>query len=662
MLVQLRGFEIHSDDPRHRVVRTTQDLRAACEWLRHHALVAVDTETSGLAWHQHARICGISLAAWDGDAAQCFYLPIRHQTYEPQLPVDEVVREVRSILEDPRITKVLHNIKFDEHMFLRENIRIVGPRRDTMIEAQLYDENSSLALKNRAAADLGDGRAHVFESLLGKEVARLAAEAGVKVEEFRNRTGYARVPVMLCGLYACYDVEFTLRLARLYDERGVTTQYASIYATEMALTRVLTEMEEVGLPVSRDYFEWLAGETGMEMDRLRPDIFKAFGTEFSPDSDAEVRDLLVRHLRLEDKLWKTTKGGEWSVDSEVLEHFAPDHPGLKLLLDYRDASKIHGTYTTSILERIGEDGALHGSFKQVGTTTGRMASENPNLQNFAGDSDARAIAATGKKVEDGGRDPWSVKRGFINRAPDLQRVYCDYSQIELRVLAFLSGDPVMTDVYRQNGDIHERTSMEVFGVVDKATRRKAKVINFGLSYCLSEKGYAKQAKVSEEQAVDDMARFFTRYPRIGPFRDEFWRAARANNPPGFANMFGRPRRVPKLLSPQGFERGRAERQAIGSLVQGTAAELTKESLLRIWEWEQRNRAGIQLCSTIHDEISFDVPKTNTREVLAAVIPLMEHYPQFNPVPILTACEYSDTDWSEKKDFPEEWINHVWKFS
>lgn len=655
--IQTRAFSFHRDDPRHRVVTDVGEFWHAINWLRQHCVVAVDTETSGTQWHRHSRIAGVSMTAWDGDATQSFYFPCRHETGEHQLPAEVVMQGARSITENPQILKVWHNVKFDEHMFMREGVRVLGPRRDVMIEAHHYNENDLIGLKERAGSDLGDPRAKESEKILQRELARLAKEADVGIKEFKEKTGYARASIMLAGVYACWDTEFTLRLAKFYDDQGVTSFFAKIYDTEMRLTRALFQMEENGMPVDVDYLRWLQQVTQDEMDRIRPQIFAAFnGYTFNPHSDKEIRALLVDVLRLERHLWKKTDSGAWSVDAEVLGSFQ-NIPGLALLGKYREALKINNTYTTSIINRVGNDGLLHGDFKQVGTTSGRLAAEKPNMHNFAGDDEDRSIAATGKKLEDGGQDPWSVKRAFINRGPGWVRLYKDFSQIELRVLAFLSRDPVMLDIYLRCEDIHARTSQEVFGNTDKPTRRKAKVINFGLAYCLSADGYALQAKVPVEQARADMDRFFQKYPAILAYRRQLWSEMRSRNPPHFVNMFGRARRIPELLSPDKWWRKRAERQSIGANVQGTAAELTKESIVYMHEWEERNRAGLLLATTVHDEIQTDVPAHYRDDIARELVGMMENFPQFDPIPILVDAEWSDTNWSEKKKLPKGVIVH-----
>lgn len=654
MLVQSRAFQYHqNDDPQHVVVTDPDEFWRAIRWMEQHQQIAVDTETSGVDWARHARICGASVAACGPDGKpQCFYFPIRHQTGERQLNPEMVMDGMRALLENPHVTKVLHNIKFDERMFLLDGVRILGPRRDTMIEAHFYDENSPLGLKERAATDLKDPRAHVFDALLDRTLTRLAKEVGMKKEDYRSQFGYARIPIMLCGKYAAWDVDFTLRLADFYDAAGIRRFFARTYDTEMGLTEVLRDMEGAGLPVDVAYLADLSGTLGRELARLEPMIWSGFGGwRFNPASDAELVDALQN--RLGASLTKRTKGYKLAVDAEVLDGLAVHHPVCRLVLAFREVQKLKSTYADGILSRLGWDGLLHADFQQVGTNTGRLSCRNPNMQNFSGDSDDRAKAHSGKKLKEGGIDPWSIKRAFVNRGPEWVRVYWDYSQIELRVMAFYSQDPVMVEAYLKGEDIHSRTAMEVFGAADEEFRRLAKVINFGLSYCMSAQGYSRNTGVPEEQAAQHLARFFARYHGIETFRTAFWQQCRRDGN-AFLNLFGRPRRIPDLSAQEGWRRGRAERQAIGSLIQGSAAELTKESLVRIHRWEQRHRSGLLLVNTIHDEVSPDVPAKSARDVIRAITPLMEGYPMFHPIPILTDVKYSTTNWAEKRSLPKEW--------
>lgn len=933
MFLQQRAFSYHRfSDVTKRVVTDEREFWDIIYWLMRHPVIAYDCETSGTSYYKYACICGVSFAVWNpAGGTFAFYFPCRHQTGEKQLPVHVVMAGLKLILEAQHIRKVVWNLKFEMHMAHREGIHFAGPRDDGMIKAHLYDENTPLSLKTRANVDLQDPRPSMQEGILDHELKLRAKEVKMGITEYKDHFGYAQLPVDLCGTYACHDTDATLRLDEFYNSHGVPNYFARVYNTEVDLQDALFEMEENGMPIDVPYLHHLKHITGQACDQLAPQIFSALGGyQFNIGSDEQLRHVLTNRLGL--KLWKITDAGRtqrfaaqkkgWhfdaskflAVDKEVLEYFAEDHPVCALLLEWRQASKIKSTYTDSILARIDSNHLLHGDVKALGTNTGRTSSEKPNLQNFSGDSDVRALRFSGKKLEDGGIDPWSVKRAFINRGPGWHRRYWDYSQIELRVLAKYAMDPTMIDVYLKGQDIHERTSLEVFGNKDKATRRKSKVINFGLSYCLEENtailthrgripiqdvlptdllwdglewvehdgvvyqgwkeviehegivatpghevftaderklpladaladglplahgacgaspvgyagplgkcedraqrertldalrrggvlglhrhavaacverrggqddelrlsaqpqvprracrnawsafrrhgatlragyarvvgalqrawdqgavqvtralyplgapemaghgfqgarvrpeeqrralradepaarhaegepqeppstgqrkahvydilnagprnrfcangkivsncmsagGFSRQAKIPLEEAEVAMSRFFDRYPRIGPFRQELWAYARGNKN-SITNIFGRPRRIQELASYDKWARLRAERQMVGSCIQGTAAELTKESIVRIHKWEKANGAGIKLCSTIHDEISADVPIRHAYEVGRAVKQMMCSYEaEFSPVPIEIDDEFSTASWADK---------------
>jgi DNA polymerase-1 len=646
LYIQARAFDYHArpNDPRRQVVTTLSQFQWMMAVLLQQKSVAFDTETSGTAWYRHARICGYSFTCSPDGALQSWYVPFRHQTGELQLDEGLALRGCRDIVQNPNIEKICHNTKFDWHMVRADGIDMLGPRRDTMIEAALADENVPLALKMRAVVDLQRPDALVYEAILDNEVNRRVKESPYGKTEYKDRFGYSQLPIQTTGIYACFDTEFTWDLARLYDAKNVRTEFASTYELEIDLTGALIEMEENGLPLDVDYIHHLKRITEAAQDQLEPQVMHALGGyQFNLGSDDELRHVMSQRLGL--KMWKKTKTGAMSVDKEVLEHFADDHPAMELILQWRQARKISTTYTDSILKSIGYDGLLHGDLRQLGTNTGRLSSSSPNLQNFAGDSDKRAIAHTGKSLEDGGFDPWSVKRAFVVRGEGWSRGYYDYSQIELRVLAHYSQDPTMIDVYLKGEDIHERTRLEVGGPDGK--RRDAKIVNFGLAYCLSAKGFSRQAKIPLAEAEAFMLVFFERYPRIAPFRREFWAHVRQNDC-FFQNLYGRPRRVPGMKNLDAYQRGRAERKAIGTLIQGTAAHLMKKSIVRLHKWNHQHNIGMKPCSTIHDEIQIDTPSQYFVEISRGVKHIMEDFHEFRPIVPETDVEVMTTNWAEKR--------------
>jgi len=608
-----------------------------------------DFETSGLDWFKSARACGIALASWDskGDL-QSYYVPFRHASGEPgkQLPLDKISPFIFQLLGNPNTLKIAHNMKFDEHIAFCDGWFIGGSRYDTMIAARLYDENRSAALKTRAVEDLNKPEAAKFEKVVDAEVYRLAKEDGLPVADYRSKYGYSKVNIPLLGTYACFDAEFTGQLYQFYERFGVSTKYAHIWDIEMRLIGVLGTMERRGMRVDIAYLEALRGALGGVLTSIKDTICHQLGgKEFNMGSDADLREVLTTRLGI--TLTKRTKGNQLSVDKEVLEQFVDHHPVVRHMIDWKEAEKLYSTYTTSIVERLDKDNTLHPDFQSVGTYTGRLSCRSPNFQNQPVDSDARARKYSGKGLEAGGKDPWSIRRAFVVRSSDYVRLYFDYSQIELRVLAFYSKDPVMVSAYTAGEDIHERTSLEVFGTKEKAKRRLAKVINFGLSYGMQAQGFSAQTGIPYAEAEKYLAIFFERYHGITNFRLRFWDEVRKNRG-YFQNIFGRPRHIEGLDNPDNYERAKAERKAIATLIQGTAAELTKESLVRIDDYFRIEKVPAYIVSTVHDEIQIDSPIKIMVPVARRVKELMEFYPMFAPIPILTDVEVSSSSWSDKR--------------
>lgn len=647
MPVQLSPFYTYRTGyPRKTIVRDGDTFERMIRFLTGRTLYW-DFETSGLDYFKQARACGLALAAHDDQGAlHCFYTPFRHQSGEAQLDIAQIGPAFGRLLADERTLKGGHNVKFDDHFARKEGWRVLGPRYDTMIAARLYDENRPMALKYRAKTDLGIANAEEFERKLEEEVRRLARANGMGVKEYKNRYGYSQVNQTLCGTYACFDVDYTGGLHGLYERGGLAQQYGRIWPTEMELTEVLCSMEEAGLLIDREYLISLRTQLGDRCEQLEREIRHVTGgAKFNIASDDELREFLQRGLGLH--LTKLTEKKQLAVDREVLEGFEGSHASVGLILNWREAYKLFSTYTQSLLDRMDDQGYIHPEYQQVGTDTGRTACKYPNFQNISSDSDARALKHTGKRLEDGGTDPWSIRRAFLNRGPGWVRLYFDYSQAELRVLAHYSQDPVMVSAYLTGEDIHSRTSMEVFGTAEKSRRRMAKIINFGLAYGLGSTGFSRQAHIPKEEAEAHFRKFFERYSGITAFRDRFWSDVRRRNGQ-FLNLWGRPRRVWGINSADKYERGKAERQAIATLIQGTAAELTKESLVRLSRWIRARGLEAHLVATIHDEIQIDCRVDDMPEVARATKAMMEHFPEFAPIPIVVDAAWTTTNWAEKK--------------
>ena len=650
------GHDIPWDD-RKTLVTTGEQFEAMLRQVRAANVRVFDHETSGLAWFQHARSCGLALGVFDAQGVRAWYVPYRHQTHEPQLDIERISPAFRELFAEPHVLWIAHNLKFDEHINRCEGWTINGGRYCTQTAARLYNENQLTALKKRAHLDLGHHWAGDWEKLLDAEVNRLAKSRRMKKTEYKALYGYAETPIDLCGFYACYDVDFAGQLYAFYEGRhSLSTTYPRIWQNEMELLEALCDMEEYGMPIDVGYLDQLGNQLTEVCQRLGKELSHMLQwAMFNIGSDKELRSFLYDRLRFPVTL--QTKSGLPSVEADVLEDNLEVHPAIPLILEWRTAQKIRTTWTQSILNKLDANHILHGQLKNEGTNTGRLSSSEPNLQNFATDDDDRAQAFSGRRLEDGGVDPWSVRRAFVMRTCAdgrvMPRLYFDYSQIELRVMAYYTRDPIMVETYQTGGDIHSRTAREVGSLLtgEPIPRRPAKVINFGLSYCMSALGLARNAKISQEEAEKFLDAFFQRYRGIESYRETFWTKCRFQNN-SFVNMFGRPRRIPNLTDQRGWARRRAERQAFGTLIQGTAAQLTKESITRVHQWlKSRPDIDARLVSTVHDEIWLDVDPSCLTVVVPKVKQLMESFPEFGDIPIVVDGQYSTTNWAEKVSLP-----------
>lgn len=660
MVVQRTAFStVQNDDPSKRLVTDASTFEKLIRFLETRKVLVFDYETSGTAWHRHAEACGVGLGSWD-DAGRLWaaYVPFAHRGTSRQLDRNVVVPALLGLLRNPNTIKIAHNIKFEDHFTRKLGGVVAGPRYDTMIAARLYDENYEMGLEKRAARDLGRRDAFDQKKMVDAEVMRLAKTNRMRIKAYKSKFGYSELNPELCGFYGCTDIHHTGGLYSFYETWGLSSRYPRIWPTEMALTEVLADMEQNGLPVNVEYLHGLRETLARELEHIEGQMRQVLGQAMiEPGNDNQVRWLLTKALHI--PLTVKTKGSRdtakelESVQADVLEGFAHMHPAIQMILDWREAEKLLNTYTLSILDKCDDNNVVHGDLQQVGTNTGRLSCREPNYQNMPSESERRSVAATGKKLEEGGKDPWSIRRAFIVPQNDSRRrrvrLYFDYSQIELRVLAWYSRDPIMTDAFLKGEDIHKRTAMEVFETYDKDVRRKAKVINFGLSYCLTDKGFARQAGIPLAEATVFLDKFFARYRGIKDFRINFWAGIRGNPEHAFNNVFGRTRRLPNIVDPVKWIRERAERQAIGTLIQGTAAELTKESLVRVSQWAKANQVPLDLVNTVHDEIQMDTWEDCLPLVVPNVKRMMEAYPEFQPIPVITDCEASVTTWADKEE-------------
>lgn len=683
---QATGFSYFGfrQDERFKVVTQTSDLEVMMNCLRQAKSVAFDYETDGLAWWKGKRPCGVAFTAHNkGDPHPLnWYVPFRHRTGQNQLSPEVVIGAQKEILEHYEIEKIAHNLKFETHMSRVDGIKLRGPRVDTMIEARLWNEDAPGGLKDRLEMDLNDPEGKRREGMLNEDINRLASRRGLGVKAYKDLIGYAELDIYLCGGYAGYDTLGAWNLHQFYEESGVRRYYSKsprqvegalgIYDVEMRLVSVLARMEEIGQPIDSEYLQKLHQHLLEQQEEARKAFFKwAYPIhEFNLSSDDQLREFLSKYLKCtwrEDQLTKTKQP---AVDYDTISEFAEQYPGLNHVLRYKECEKKLSTYTLALIELADENGVIHCNYRQEGTNTGRMSCKDPNLQNVSSDDSDRAKA-------NGGLDPESIKRAFVVRrqpndpfmqlmisafGPDVVvvRQLWDYSQVELRVLTEYTQDPGLMKAYDDDKDIHDEVEKAVFGTcitydangkkIDGPNRRKAKVINFGLSYCMSPIGFVRQIKeVTPEEAEGYFNEYNRKFPGVPAFREMFWKYIRMNKCQ-FDSKFGRTRHIPSIVADNQKDRKRAERMAIATLIQGTAAEFTKQSLVLLDEAFEKAGLVTRLSQTIHDEIQTDGPAQEFAEVARITKRIMTDFPDFR-VPIKVDGSFSTTHWADKKGIP-----------
>ncbi len=545
-------------------------------------LTALDTETTSLASFA-ARIVGISLSVLPGEAC---YIPLAHTApgVADQLPRDEVLARLKPWLEAIDRKKVLQNAKYDQHVFANHGIALAGIAHDTMLQSYVIESDKGHDLGQLCSRHLGL-ETIAYEDLCGK---------GAK------QIGFDQVDIERAATYAAEDADVTLRVhdvlyPRFADERGLSRIYHDI---EMPARQVIWQMERTGILIDGDVLSRQSHEIGQKIMALEAQAYELAGQPFNLASPKQLGEILFTKLGLPVKK-KTASGGP-STDEEVLSELALDYPLPKLLLEHRSLAKLKGTYTDKLPRQINpETGRVHTHFSQASVVTGRLASSDPNLQNIP------------VRTEEGRR----IRTAFI--APEGSSIVsADYSQIELRIMAHLSGDERLLDAFAHGEDVHRATAAEIFGVtpleVGPDQRRVAKSINFGLIYGMSAFGLARQLGLERSAAQTYIDRYFARYPGVARYMEEARESARQH---GYVETaFGRRLWFPEIRSSNGNRRQGAERAAINAPMQGTAADLIKLAMIAVQDWLLRSPLKSRLILQVHDELLLEVPDGELVEV------------------------------------------------
>jgi DNA polymerase-1 len=564
-------------------------------------LAAVDTETDSLD-PMRARIVGISLAVEPGRAA---YVPLAHDGpgAPAQLPLDEVLAQLKPWLEDASAPKLAQNAKYDTHVFANHGIALAGVRHDTMLESYVLEAHKPHSLESLADRHLGR-RGLSYEDLCGKGA---------------NQIPFSQVDVERATRYSGEDSEMALHVHQvLWPQLQAEPKLREVYERiEMPASRVLGRIERHGVLIDSALLARQSRELAERMVAIEQQACELAGQPFNMGSPKQIGEILFGRLGLPVK--KKTASGAPSTDEEVLQELAADYPLPARILEHRSLSKLKGTYTDKLPQMVNPvTGRVHTNYAQAVAVTGRLASNEPNLQNIP------------IRTPEGRR----VREAFI-APPGHRIVSADYSQIELRIMAHLSADAGMTRAFAEGVDIHRATAAEVFGLppaeVSSEQRRYAKTINFGLIYGMGAFGLAQSLGIEQKAARDYIERYFARFAGVRRYMEET--KARAAELGYVETVFGRRLHLPEIRGGSGPRRSGAERQAINAPMQGTAADLIKLAMVAVQDALDREGLATKMVMQVHDELVFEVPESELGWVREAVPRLMAGVAQLS-VPLL----------------------------
>ncbi len=599
------------------VVREPEELAALVARLTRAPAVTFDTETTSED-PMRAALVGLALTDREGEG---WYIPVGHRRGR-QLPMGQVLDALRPLLEDPRVPKQAHHAKYDMTVLARHGVRVRGLAFDTMIAEWLCDPAShNLGLKSLAFIRLGVEMTSI-QDLIGSG---------------RKQVTMAEVEIEDAAAYAAADVDMTHRLARvLAPELRQKGHWDLFVEMELPLVEVLMEMEMTGVALDVDFLGRMSAELGTRLAELEDRIQGMVGMPFNINSGPQLAEILFGVLRLPTKGVPRTSTGRYSLTAEVLESLRGAHPIVDLILEHRELTKLKSTYVDALPALVNPTtGRLHTSYHQTGTVTGRISSSDPNLQNIP------IRSPLGRQV----------RRAFVAR-PGWVLLGADYSQIELRVLAHISGDPGLTAAFQRGEDIHASTAAAIFDIpIDRVTpeqRRFAKQVNFGLVYGMSVGRLARDAGIPQMEAENFVAQYFGRFPKVREYLERT--LAQAKNQGYVETILGRRRYflVLQSASPaQEQARRRAEREAVNAPIQGSAADIIKRAMLHLHRALVERGLSARMILQVHDELVLEVPQEELPVVTPLVQEMMESaYPLRVPLKVDLSV---GTNWGEMEE-------------
>ncbi|MFA0312948.1 DNA polymerase I [Vibrio splendidus] len=591
--VEMNTSAVTIDRSHYETILDETSFNVWLEKLKAAEVFAFDTETDSLDY-MVANLVGLSFATEEGVAA---YVPVAHDYLDApqQLDRDWVLEQLKPILEDDAQAKVGQNLKYDMSVLARYGIEMKGIKFDTMLASYVFNsvggkhDMDSLALRFLQHSCIS------FEQIAGKGKKQLT---------------FNQIELGEASPYAAEDADVTLRLHnRLMENIEKDEKLKSIYEEiEVPLIPVMSRIERTGVFIDDMLLGAQSQEIAVRLDELEQKAYEIAEQEFNMNSPKQLQAILFEKMGL--PVIKKTPSGAPSTNEEVLQELALDYPLPKLIIEYRGLAKLKSTYTDKLPKMINaETGRVHTSYHQAVTATGRLSSTDPNLQNIP------------IRNEEGRR----IRQAFVAQH-GWKILAVDYSQIELRIMAHLSGDKALLEAFQQGKDIHAATAAEIIGVdIDQVTteqRRRAKAVNFGLIYGMSAFGLAKQLGIPRGEAQHYMDTYFERYPGVMQYMEDTRSAASEQ---GFVEtIYGRRLHLPEIQSRNGMRRKAAERAAINAPMQGTAADIIKKAMLLVDEWIQAEGDGrVKLLMQVHDELVFEVQESALAEIESKVQELME---------------------------------------
>lgn len=577
-------------------------------------LIAFDTETTSVNY-MIAELVGVSFAVEAGHAA---YVPVAHDYDDApeQLSREYVLEKLKPLLESAAHKKVGQNLKYDQSVLARYDIDLRGIEFDTMLESYVFNSTGSRHDMDSLSVRYLSHKTIKFEEVAGKGAKQLT---------------FNQIPLEKAAPYAAEDADITLRLHQtLWSKLKEEPKLVELFNTvELPLVDILSRIERTGVLIEPSLLEQQSAEIAGRLEALVESAYKEAGKEFNLSSTKQLQQVLFEEMGL--PVIKKTPKGAPSTAEDVLVELAQEHELPRLIIEHRGLSKLKSTYTDKLpLMRNEETGRVHTSYHQAVTATGRLSSTDPNLQNIP------------IKNEDGRR----IRKAFI--APEGYKIVAiDYSQIELRIMAHLSGDQGLLTAFSEGRDIHKATAAEVFGVsVDEVTseqRRSAKAVNFGLIYGMSAFGLSKQLGIARNEAQRYMDIYFERFPGVLKYMEDT--REKAHDVGYVETIFGRRLYLPDINARNGAVRKAAERAAINAPMQGSAADIIKKAMIKVAAWIDNNAAdSVKLLMQVHDELVFEIKETELERIKTALIEEMQSAAEL-AVPLLVEAGVGD-NWEE----------------